>query len=63
MPGVDFDVGQYANARLAKRLGNELLDPETEDLLARRHEQRELVTAGLEVVVEESREPDCRVFG
>ena len=37
--GVDFDVGQYANTRLAKRLGDELLDPQTEDLLARRHEQ------------------------
>lgn len=37
--GVDFDVGQYANTRLAERLRDELLDPQTEDLLARRHEQ------------------------
>ena len=58
---IDLDVRQDALPLLAKRLGDELLDPKAQDAPALRREERELVAALKVVVVEERGEVDRRV--
>ena len=58
---VDLDVRQDALPLLAKRLGDELLDPKAQDAPALRREERELVAALEIVVVKKRGEVDRRV--